>query len=139
MIYFDNNKQAYAFEIENPIAQIQDNIWEQYCSTDKWDIVEGVFTDITNTPEYIAKKEQEEQERIGDLTLTKRVFALALQNFGITYTQLKALIATSDQAQMEWDLCERLERKNPLLDAMVGGLGITPEQLDQIFIQANEV
>ena len=81
--------------------------------------------------------EEQERQRINNLTMTKRVFALALQKIGISYTQLKELIATSEQAQLEWDLCERLQRGNPLLDLMAGQLGVTPEQLDEMFILAN--
>jgi hypothetical protein len=60
-----------------------------------------------------------------------------LQQLGITYTQLKAQIATNEQAQLEWDLCIELERSNPLLDVMGAELGITPKQLDDLFKYAN--
>ena len=79
----------------------------------------------------------QEKERIAKLTCTKRVFALMLQELGITYTMLKQLIATNEQAQLEWDLCVELERKNPLLDVMALQLGITSEQLDGLFRYAN--
>lgn len=84
-----------------------------------------------------AKQAQREKERIGNLTCTKRVFALMLQELGILYSQLKELIATNEQAQLEWDLCVELERKNPLLDIMAMQLGITSEQLDGLFMYAN--
>ena len=92
---------------------------------------------IDNTEAWEAEQAQKESARIGALTLTKRVFALALQELGITYTQLKALIATNEQAQLEWDLCVKLERSNPLLDLMAAQMGITSEQLDYIFQKAN--
>jgi DNA mismatch repair ATPase MutS len=79
----------------------------------------------------------QEKERISKLTCTKRVFALMLQELGITYTMLKELIATNEQAQLEWDLCVSLERQNPLLDVMALQLGITSEQLDGLFMYAN--
>jgi hypothetical protein len=79
----------------------------------------------------------QEKERIAKLTCTKRVFALMLQELGITYTMLKQLIATNEQAQLEWDLCVELERSNPLLDVMALQLGITSEQLDGLFRYAN--
>lgn len=60
MIYFDKNKQAYAYEIKNPICIISDELWKQYAGTDKWDIVNGEFTDITETAEYQEQKAQEE-------------------------------------------------------------------------------
>lgn len=83
------------------------------------------------------EKELEENIRISKLTCTKRVFALMLQELGISYTMLKQLIATNEQAQLEWDLCVELERKNPLLDVMALQLGITSEQLDGLFRYAN--
>jgi len=86
------------------------------------------------TPEEI---EQKEHERIGNLQITKRVFALGLQQMGITYSQLKELIATNEQAQLEWDLCVELQRKNPLIDIMARKLGVSSEMLDYIFRKAN--
>ena len=81
--------------------------------------------------------EQAESERIANLTCTKRVFALMLQELGITYTMLKQLIATNEQAQLEWDLCVELERGNPLIDVFGQQLGITSEQIDGLFKYAN--
>ena len=99
---------------------------------------------VLDGDEYVLKDEaweekqaQKEKERIGNLTCTKRVFALMLQELGISYGQLKELIATNEQAQLEWDLCVELERKNPLLDIMALQLGITSEQLDGLFRYAN--
>lgn len=86
------------------------------------------------TEEEIQAKER---ERIGNLQITKRVFMLGLQQLGITYNQLKTLIATNEQAQMEWDLCVELQRKNPLLDIMASQLGVSPLMLDYIFQKAN--
>ena len=83
------------------------------------------------------QKELEERERIAKLTCTKRVFALMLQELGISYGMLKQLIATNEQAQLEWDLCVELQRSNPLLDVMALQLGITAEQLDGLFRYAN--
>ena len=80
---------------------------------------------------------QQQAERVAKLTCTKRVFTLMLKELGITYTQLRALIATNEQAQLEWDLCVELERKNPLLDVMAIQLGVTSEQLDGLFMYAN--
>ena len=92
---------------------------------------------VLNNEAYKEKQAQKERERIAKLTCTKRVFALMLQELGITYTMLKELIATNEQAQLEWDLCVELERQNPLLDVMALQLGITSEQLDGLFMYAN--
>ena len=137
MIYFDTDKQAYGFEIQNYIATVEDDIWAQYAGTDKWDIIDGVFTDITNTDEYRKKKEEEEKERVNSLRCTKRVLALVLKELGVSYANLQALIATNEDAQLEWDLCVELERSNPLLDILGAQLGLSPTTIDKIFKYAN--
>ena len=88
-------------------------------------------------PNYEQDMAAKEAERIGKLKVTKRVFALALQQLGITYTQLKEIIATNEQAQLEWDLCVDLERKNPLFDILAKKFGYTSNDIDNIFIKAN--
>ena len=60
-----------------------------------------------------------------------------LGELGISYTQLKELIASNEQAQLEWDLCVELERGNALLDIMARQLNIMPQQLDDLFKCAN--
>lgn len=106
-----------------------------------------VYTSIEETDvnyelyngEYLTEEEiaQYEREKINNLTCTKRVFALALQKIGITYNQLKEIISTNEQAQLEWDLCEKLERSNPLIDIMGEKYGLKTEDIDDIFIKAN--
>ena len=93
---------------------------------------------IVLNPDYDEIIKQQEKERIQALTCTKRVFALALQEIGVTYSALKELIASNEQAQLEWDLSERLLRSNPLIDTMASELGVTSEQIDEIFKKANE-
>ena len=105
-----------------------------YTSIEETDIDYQLYNGEYLTPEQISQKER---ERIGNLKCTKRVFALGLQQLGITYAQLKELIATSDQAQLEWDLCIELERKNPLIDTMAAQFGLAPAMIDYIFQKAN--
>ena len=92
---------------------------------------------ILKDAKWEEKQAQRENERIKNLRLTKRVFALALQEIGISYTQLKALIATNEQAQLEWDLCVELQRSNPLLDIMAAKFGLNSDIIDNIFQKAN--
>lgn len=92
---------------------------------------------VLNDEAYKEKQAQKERERVAKLKCTKRVFALMLQELGISYIRLKELIATNEQAQLEWDLCVELERANPLLDLMASQLGVTSEQLDGLFKYAN--
>lgn len=92
------------------------------------------ITDGTLNDKYEEEKLNSEKEKIGNLTITKRDFMLALQTKGITYEQVKNLVGLNPQAQVEWELCVVLQRKNPLLDSVASQVGITPEQLDEIFV-----
>lgn len=94
---------------------------------------------FTDTEEYIKKQEVKERERINGLKITKRVFALILKQYGITYNNLKQVIASNEDAQLEWDLCIELERSNSLLDIMASQepFNLSSEDLDNIFKYAN--
>lgn len=138
MIYFDNNKQAYGYEIEIPICVIEEDIWYEYAGTDKWDIIDGVFTDITDTEEYKEKKAREEAERISHLKCTKRVLIIILEQLGLDYfEQIEPLINANRQAKLEWELCVELERNNQLLDIVGAELGLSSTDIDNVFKYAN--
>lgn len=115
--------------------EIEEALYDAYAENPDMYIWDGEA--VVENPNYAEEQAQKEKARIAKLTCTKRVFALMLQELGITYTMLKELIATNEQAQLEWDLCVELERKNPLLDIMALQLGITSEQLDGLFRYAN--
>jgi hypothetical protein len=93
--------------------------------------------DIVINPDWQAEQELKEKERIAMLNMTKLDFANCLSKAGVSYASLKEVIASNEAAQMQWDLCERVYRFNPLLDELAKGFGITPEQLDTMFKQAN--
>ena len=88
-------------------------------------------------PDYSEISVTKEKERVANLRCTKRVLALVLKELGVSYANLQALIATSEDAQLEWDLCVELERSNPLLDILGAKLGLTPTTIDKIFKYAN--
>lgn len=116
--------------------EVEEAIYNAFAENPEMYIWDG--TKVVIDPDYEAKQAQLEAERIAKLTCTKRVFALMLQEVGISYlTMLKPLIESNPQAQLEWELCVELERSNPLLDIMAAQLMITPEHLDLIFRYAN--
>ena len=141
MIYFNDKKEAFGYVIPNYICSIEDSLWLEFSGLPceiGWDIINGEFRDLRETESYKKYLEDKEKERIGNLTCTKRVFALMLQELGIDYiTQLKPLIESNPQAQLEWELCVELQRNNPLLDIMAKEMNVTSEQLDKLFLYAN--
>ena len=138
-LHVENNKIISSGEIPmvEPFisVEVSEEVYNSYMQDKDLYIWDG--SAIVPNPDYEEIKKKERQEYIQSLTMTRRVFALGLQQMGITYSQLKALIATNEQAMLEWDLCEHLNRNNPLLDVMAAQMGITHEQLDDMFIRAN--
>jgi len=90
-------------------------------------------------PDYEQEEEEKERQRVANLTCTKRVFVLMLEQLGFDYfTQIQPLIDANRQAKLEWELCVELQRKNPLLDIVASEIGVTSEQLDKLFKFAND-
>ena len=138
MIYFDEKKEAFAFKPDDFITAITDSLWSELSADENsWDIIDGKFIDLRNTEEYKQIQERKEKERIARLSMTKLDFAKYIQNYGIAYSQLKNILNSDENVQMQWDLCERVYRFNPLLDELAKDFGITPEQLDTMFKLAN--
>lgn len=132
----DKDLVDYAdYKYNNDCLEVPDITMDEY-NNDKLKLIvqDGIL--IPN-PNYEQDKEEEYKQMVQNLTCTKRVMALVLQEYGVDYTTLKNLIATNPQAQLEWDLCERLERSNPLLNIFGEQLGITEDQIDNIFLYAN--
>lgn len=109
---------------------------EQIAQDDLWYIIQD--GELIKNPNYEEQKVAKEKERVGNLQCTKRVFVLMLEQMGLDYfEQILPLIKANRQAVLEWELCIELQRKNPLLDIMGAQLGITPEQIDNLFKYAN--
>ena len=83
--------------------------------------------------EYIAKKAQDERERIAKLSLTKREVFLALYRAkGLTPEMIRAQI-TDTEALIEFDYATEYFRFNPLINQIGAMLGFSPEQIDYLF------
>lgn len=127
------------FKYADDCKELEDctyNDYLEYCKSGvfKYIVDDGVLIENKN---YKFELEEKEKERVANLRCTKRVLALILKELGVSYANLQALIATNEDAQLEWDLCVELERSNPLLDVLGAELGISSTTIDKIFKYAN--
>lgn len=63
MIYFDQNKQAYAYEITEPLCTISNEQWTGFCTLTlgvEYDITSDGIIDLRESEEYIAKQTKNE-------------------------------------------------------------------------------
>lgn len=76
MIYFDNNKKANGFVIENPLCTVEDTEWNKYSTlilgTD-YDITSNGIVDLRETDEY--KKKRDELEKLNKIQELKKSLA----------------------------------------------------------------
>lgn len=89
---------------------------------------------VVVNPNYEQEQIEKEKVRIANLKMTPRDFLIALQGLGISFEDvIEPLLASNSQARLELNYCQYVYRGNALLDALCGTLGITPEQLDNLF------
>lgn len=101
------------------------------------------FHTLWNGSEWLDSRTPEEIDEYNRALmprLTKRQFALQLNSVQVgeatLYKQMLALIAQDETAQIEWDTVAYIERLSPTVLAMTVALGLTDEQVDEIWREA---
>ena len=127
------------FKYDDDCKELEDCTYNDYLGYCKSGVFKYIVSDgiLIENKNYKLELEEKERERVANLRCTKRVLALVLKELGVSYANLQTLIATNEDAKLEWDLCVELERSNPLLDILGAQLGLTPTTIDKIFKYAN--
>lgn len=85
-----------------------------------------------------------EEARAALPPITRRQLRLTLVRNGISLSDVTQAIAAmpdglaKEEAQIEWEDAATFERLHPTLLAIADGLGLTPEQVDDLWVQAME-
>lgn len=145
MIYFNQNKEAYAFKIKNPLCIVPMEQWSEFSTLilgEEYDVTTEGIVDLRQTEEYLEKQAQKERERIAKLSLTRGdVFRGLLRAKQATRAQIRAMIENNEtmtmlqkeMALIDFDEALNFYRGNPLIDTLGTTLGITSRQLDNFF------
>lgn len=137
MIYFDQNKQAYAFVIADPLCAIEENVWKEYSSLQQgveYDIDETGIIDLRDTPGYEQEQAQKERQRLNLLNLTKADVLLALyQDKGLTPDNIKAMLKDNVPALIKFDYASSYYRGDDVVNALGLALGYSTEEMDYLF------
>jgi hypothetical protein len=125
-----------------------------YVTTDEGSLVIGygqdpVFDQNILAPEWfdpeqhlgVARVEDGELVIPGNVpkSVTMRQARLALLEAGLLETVNAALANAPEAAQIEWEYAMTIEKDNPLIVGLVETLGLSDEQLDQLFINASQL
>ena len=103
------------------------------CYIEEIEPIDGVRRfEVKEVIPYV-ETEEEKQQRIAHLKLTKREVFLGLYKaLGVTPEQVRDNI-TDPEALIEFDYATEYYRGNPLINAVGITLGLTYEQLDRFF------
>ena len=88
---------------------------------------------IIENPNYETEKLEEETKRIAMLKMTPLDFIKALEEVGVSYSQIKELCNTNEEVEKQLRFCNHVYRGNTLLDQLCGLFNVTAEQLNELF------
>ena len=136
--YLGDAQEGYQF--------ITDEVYADYqTDNEKYKVIDGVFTDISDTEEYQEILRRRERERIAKLHLTRGdVFRALLLDSGVTREQIRQKIealpeetqkqqTAKELARIDFDEALEFYRGNTLINLIGEQLGYTPQQLDTLF------
>lgn len=138
MYYVEVNNKIILFDtvrekIENTLRCMPQYQGVEIQETDR-PIVDFEFAD---TPEWEEKQAQKEHARIMELKMTPLDFLKAIGKLGVTYATVKQIMDENPEVDMEMRFCQNVYRKHPMIEQFATQFGITSEQLDNIFKEAN--
>ena len=105
-----------------------------------------IVDDLSLIPEGVEYQEMEFTEPVTPIEVpqivTNAQFRLALIESGQSISNINAFINSKEEPLRDvlnslWEYANHFERQNPQLITMAELLGLTSEQLDQLFILAN--
>lgn len=152
-IYFDQNKQAYAYAIENPLCTTTSDIWAEFCMLQEgydYLITANGIEDLRETAEYKQAQAQKERERLNGLSLTAADVERAIYKAkGMDFEDVLALVEAANEAAaisedsttsaidikaLKIELkANNFYRGNPYIDAVGAILGYTSDEIDYLF------
>lgn len=86
----------------------------------------------------IVENSTPEPINISLLRMTPLDFINAIEQFGITYEEIKILCDNNPEVDKQLRFCNHVYRGNPLLNQLCGNFGVTSEQLDELFKKYGE-
>lgn len=135
-----NNIVVVALETMPDLSLLNYNVDEWVETEDEYVLVNGQYL-IKSEAEY--RLEQQRLEQIAMLNMTPLDFIKVLEELGLTWVNLKAIMTQYPDVEKELTMCQLVYRGNPLLNQMIPmvnktfGLSITEQQLDLAFAKKN--
>lgn len=96
---------------------------------------------FADTEEYLAKKQQEEEERINYLTMTPLDFIKVLQSLGLSLEQINGYLDSNIEIKTQLQYCSNVYCGvvKQFLPIQVGNINITSELVEQAFKTKNGI
>ncbi|KLD95811.1 hypothetical protein [Aliarcobacter butzleri] len=100
---------------------------------DEWDYTQKIWVENE-------KVKKEYEDSLIPTSITQRQCRLMLHKMG-KYKEVVTFIENSedDEIKIEWEYASTIERNNPLVSTLGEQLGLTKEQLDNLFVEASKL
>ena len=135
-----NNIVVVALEEMPNLSLFNYDVDEWVETEDEYILVNGQYLIKSEAED---KLEQQRLEQIAMLNMTPLDFIKVLEELGLTWVNLKAIMTQYPDVEKELTMCQLVYRGNPLLNQMIPmvnktfGLSITEQQLDLAFAKKN--
>lgn len=144
MLYYiqDKDNKIILFDKDRTKLENTLNMMPQYSDLEiKETEREIVNFEFTDTEAYREKIQKQNRDNIDMLHITRLDFINCLEKLGLTWQNVKTLFSQYPNVEKELTMCSNVYRGNPLINQMIPlvnnsfGLNITPEQVDEEFIE----
>ena len=110
----------------------------------KW-VVKDMFNDYTTDEGVVVTKLEQETKYLADKakalvpnSITPRQARLKLLEVGLL-DELEAVITANRSWQIEWEYATEVKRDSLLIDTIATQAGLSSEQIDSMFVEANKL
>lgn len=144
MLYYiqDKDNKIILFDKDRTKLENTLNMMPQYSDLEiKETEREIVNFEFTDTEAYREKIQKQNRDNIDMLHITRLDFINCLEKLGLTWQNVKTLFSQYPNVEKELTMCSNVYRGNPLINQMIPlvnnsfGLNITPEQVDEEFVE----
>lgn len=138
--YNKDNKIVVALDVNPETLPFTYNVerWEH--NTNHYQQIDGEYIEDSKVRDILINKYK---VNIAMLKMTPLDFIKVLEELGLTWVNLKAIMTQYPDVEKELTMCQFVYRGNPLLNQMIPmvnktfGLSITEQQLDLAFAKKN--
>lgn len=119
-------------------VEVSKELYDAYLEDSLRYIWDNQSYSIIENPNYDKDKADKRHQEAMEMRMTPLDFLKAIEEYGVTYDMVKQIMEANPMVERELRFCSHVYRKHPMIEQFATQFGITSEQLDNVFIEANQ-